>query len=130
MAHKHKEIDKALREWRQGDLALKEKEFTYVADPSSPLTAESREVKDKKSLQAVTKEVDGLVVVTQSCDIARSCEERPFIEVSPLAKVEGVTSGGEDAERALEMVKKALDHVTPLFLQLQNIPWWLISTAL
>lgn len=78
-------IDTALAGWRQGDLALDEHWFTHVADATNALTPESAQAGE--GLQAVTVDVEGLVVVTQSCDVVRSCSERPFVEVSPLVQV-------------------------------------------
>lgn len=78
-------IDKTLAEWRQGDVALEEHWFTHIADPSKALTIVSGQAEGE--LQAVTSEVEGLVVLTQSCDIVRSCAERHFLEVAPLVKV-------------------------------------------
>lgn len=77
-------IDSALAEWRQGDLALEEQWFVHAADGSLPLTAGSDQAED--GLQALTTEVAGLVMVTQTCDVVRGCLERPFVEVSPLVK--------------------------------------------
>ena len=68
-------------------MARGQQSFVHLADPSRALTPESEKVKDKQSLETILKEVDGLVVVTQSCDIVRSCKERPFIEVAPLVEV-------------------------------------------
>ena len=80
-----KRIDNALSEWRQGDVALGEHWFTHIADPSRALTTESGQAEG--GLQAITSEVEGLIVITQSCDIVRSSTKRPFLEVSPLVKV-------------------------------------------
>lgn len=87
MPIKHKEIDEVLAEWRQGDVVLGKQPFVYVADPNRALTPESKAAKSAGHFQAINKEVDGLVVVTQSCDIVRGCKDRPFIEVAPLVKV-------------------------------------------
>jgi len=38
-------------------------------------------------MKSIVSEVEGLVVVTQTCDVVRTCAERPFLEVSPLLKV-------------------------------------------
>lgn len=78
-------IDAALAEWRQGDLALDEHWFIHAADPALALTAASGQADD--GLQPTTSEVEGLVVVTQTCDIVRSCFDRPFVEVVPLVQV-------------------------------------------
>jgi hypothetical protein len=79
-------IDAALAEWRQGDVALEEQWFAHVGDPSEPLTVAASEV-DGEEPQTLTSEVAGLVVVTQSCDVVRSCVSRSFVEVSPLVEV-------------------------------------------
>jgi hypothetical protein len=90
------EIDAALKQWYQGDYVLGEYWFVQRFDPKKPLTKDSEE--------AATEEIDlaevpipGFVVITQTCDIVRSCKERPFIEVSPLFEV--------DQQRLLEIQK-------------------------
>lgn len=80
-------IDSALQEWRQGDLALDEKWFIHVGDPAVPLTDVSAEASET-GLQALTSEVAGLAVVTQTCDIVRTCVVRQFVEVCPLVEVD------------------------------------------
>lgn len=80
-----KRIDAALREWRQGDLALEEFWFVHVGDGAAPLTAAAAEASG--GAQALTTEVLGLVVLTQTCDIVRSCVTRPYVEVAPLVRV-------------------------------------------
>ncbi len=81
-----KAIDAALAPWRQGDVALDASWFFHAGDPTKPLTSEAAEAGGSE-LQALMTEVDGLVVVSQSCDIVRSCVERPFVEASPLVEV-------------------------------------------
>ena len=76
-------IDAALQDWRQGDLALEESWFVHVGDPGAPLTDAAAEAADG-DLQALTSEVRGLIVVTQTCDIVRACVDRPYVEVAPL----------------------------------------------
>lgn len=80
-----KRIDAALSKWRQGDAALEEQWFIHVAEPALSLTPES--VQADEGLQAITSEVKGLVVVTQTCDVVRSCVARPFVEAAPLVQV-------------------------------------------
>jgi len=81
-----KRIDAALREWRQGDLALEEHWFIHAGDPSEPLTEAAAGAEDA-GIQALTSEVSGLVVLTQTCDVVRSCTMRPYVEVAPLVRV-------------------------------------------
>ena len=80
-----KRIDSSLREWRQGDLALEESWFVHVGDGAVPLSEAAGAA--GSGVQALTSEVLGLVVVTQTCDIVRSCVARPYVEVAPLVRV-------------------------------------------
>ncbi|MBK6693593.1 MAG: hypothetical protein IPG50_15500 [Myxococcales bacterium] len=80
-----KRIDASLNEWRQGDLALEESWFVHVGDGAAPLSAAAAEA--GSGVQALTSEVLGLVVVTQTCDVVRSCVTRPYVEVAPLVPV-------------------------------------------
>jgi hypothetical protein len=80
-----KRIDAALEAWRQGDLALEVPWFVHAADPRQPLTSEAAQASGGPT--AITSEVEGLVVLSQTCDIVRTCTERPFIEVAPLVQV-------------------------------------------
>lgn len=83
-----KQIDAALSEWRQGDVALEEGWFIHAGDPTAPLTAASEAVAPgEDAIQALTSEVEGLVVLTQTCDVVRTCTSRPYIEVAPLVLV-------------------------------------------
>ena len=73
-------IDAITQEWRQGDFLLGTEWFVIRGDPST----HSR-VPDPGEI--IEEDVLGLVVVTQTCDIVRSCTTRPFVEVSPIVKV-------------------------------------------
>lgn len=81
-----KRIDTALAQWRQGDLALEESWFVHVGDPRVPLTGAAAEASEGE-IQALTSEVRGLIIVTQTCDIVRACIDRPYVEVAPLVQV-------------------------------------------
>jgi hypothetical protein len=81
-----KRVDAALKEWRQGDLALDESWFVHVGDPAAPLSEAAAQA-EAEGIQALTSETVGLVVVTQTCDIVRSCAVRPYVEVAPLMRV-------------------------------------------
>lgn len=80
-----KRINASLQEWRQGDLALEESWFVHVGNGSLPLSDAATGA--DAGLQALTSEVVGLVIVTQTCDIVRDCTTRPYIEVAPLVRV-------------------------------------------
>lgn len=67
-------IREALKLWRQGDCVLGDYWFLYrVSDDENG---------------AREDDVVGLMVLTQTCDIERDHEKRPYIEVCPLVKVE------------------------------------------
>ena len=78
-------IDDAMREWRQGDVALDIDWFVHVGDPVMALSAAAAESPDT-GIQALTTTVRGLAVLTQTCDIVRSCAIRPYIECAPLVE--------------------------------------------
>ncbi len=81
-----KRIDAALKGWRQGDVAFDELWFVHLGDRSVPLSDAAAEVHEG-GVQALTSAVMGLVIVSQTCDIVRSCVSRPYIEVAPLVRV-------------------------------------------
>jgi hypothetical protein len=88
------EIDSALSQWFQGDCTIGDDcWFVTRFDPQRPLrTTDSTESDLSKSI------VSGFAVVTQTCDLVRSCQDRPFVEISPLVLV--------DAER-LEEIRRS-----------------------
>jgi hypothetical protein len=71
-------------------VALDERWFIHAADPSLALTRPAEEATEG-GLQALTSQVDGLVVVTQTCDIVRDCVSREFVEICPLLPVDDET---------------------------------------
>lgn len=91
------EINQALRVWRQGDITRDAGlEFLHIADVSSPLSPASVEAilsaegdgdMGIEGIVPVSEEVQGLVMLTQTCDVVRNCEKRPFVEVAPLVKL-------------------------------------------
>jgi hypothetical protein len=107
------EIDAALSKWSQGDCTTAARgracaigdhwfvtRFVRVAfavrNPQRPLTHSSQEVAATDADADLTESsVSGFVVVTQTCDLVRSCVDRPVLEISPLVEV--------DAERLAEI---------------------------
>lgn len=88
-------INISLSKWRQGDAVLEEGNlfFLHLAELSCPLTLEAFELAQEQKDQeggcfGVGSAVIGFAIVTQTCDIVRSCEKRPYVEVSPVVKVE------------------------------------------
>ena len=80
-------IDKALRVWCQGDCVLGEHWLLFRLDVGAPITEEAR-VAAAEGADAGEAEVRGLMLLTQTCDIVRSCRDRPFVEVCPLVEVD------------------------------------------
>jgi hypothetical protein len=97
-AEQIEDIDAALQFWRQGDVTLDAGlEFLHLADLSIPLSPASQHAAKSitetggdlsADLNALLDEVPGLVMLSQTCDIVRSCERRPFVEVAPLAEMQ------------------------------------------
>jgi hypothetical protein len=78
-------IDAALGDWRQGDFVLDPPGFLKRFDPGLPLERADRGFEYGTGI--LEQEVEGLVLLTQSCDIVRSCDDRPNIEVCPLVRI-------------------------------------------
>lgn len=74
-AHESAAIDRALTSWRQGDCVVERRWFAF-----SRLGQEGVELAEE--------EVEGLVVVTQTCDVVRASADRPYVEMSPLVLVD------------------------------------------
>ncbi len=81
--------NEALKDWRQGDCVLGDFGFVYRFDPEAPITIDANTNLDEgDDIDLVEAVVEGLMVVSQTCDIVRNCKERPFLEVCPLVEVE------------------------------------------
>lgn len=80
-------VNTALREWCQGDCVLGEQWFVYRFNPQRPLDPGSVDAA-QEGTDLTESKVKGFAVVTQTCDIVRSCIERPFMEVVPLVEVD------------------------------------------
>ena len=88
----HEAIDDALLKWRQGDAVLEDVPFfLHLADTRRPLTQASQAVASEETLMdglaGVASNLLGIIVVSQTCDIVRSCAKRPFVEVCALVEV-------------------------------------------
>jgi len=79
-------VDAALCDWQQGDCVLGEHGFVFRLDPRRPLSEAAIEAAAAGGDLAETV-VCGLVVLTQTCDVIRTCRERAFLEVAPLVEV-------------------------------------------
>lgn len=80
-------VDAALKHWRQGDCIVGEQWFVYRFAPDIPLTEEAADAASQ-SVDLAEVQVRGFVVVSQTCDIVRSCVERPYVEIAPLVDVD------------------------------------------
>ena len=79
-------VDRALQGWRQGDCTLEPQWFVHRINPSLALTP-AGSTAAQEGAELAEQRVNGLVVVSQTCDIVRSCLERPYLEVCPLVQV-------------------------------------------
>jgi hypothetical protein len=69
--------------------------FVYVADYNQPITDGSRQAAavdraegDADHLGTVAIDVPGVVVISQSCDLVRSCADQPFAKIAALQQVD------------------------------------------
>jgi len=89
------QVDAALRIWRQGDVVLGDAlPAIHVADLTIPGTPESEQFAADQAaageplgLAVVSQDFSGFMIVSQTCDIVRSCATREYIELCPLIEV-------------------------------------------
>lgn len=80
------EVDAKLRDWRQGDYVT-DNVLIHVGDSSRPLTPIARDAGGAAGEVVLTREVAGLVVITQSCDLVRTCKDQPYVQVAQLVNL-------------------------------------------
>lgn len=80
-----------IRQWRQGDFVLGSQAVVWGYHPDRPLTDTSAELADEAEtilgVALASGEVEGLVVISQTCDIIRPFPERPYVQVAPLKRM-------------------------------------------
>lgn len=76
-----------LQTWRQGDCFVGEFWFITRIDPDGVLTDDALPAAADAGDNSETEEL-GFMVVTQTCDLVRDCSKRPFVEISPLVKID------------------------------------------
>ena len=86
--------DAAMRNWRQGHV-FENGHTAWVSLRDEPLTGETAELGGSGRGITVVSD-DYLVVVSQTCDIVRTCWSpegggHPFVQVSPVVSLEGTT---------------------------------------
>ncbi len=93
-----KRINKAMQDWRQGDIVLGDDlEAVHMADLSLAHSPQSRDCVRELLLQGRVAEpgtvpvlddnVHGMVMLSHSCEIVRDCVNRPFVVLAPLVPV-------------------------------------------
>ena len=92
----HADVDRALQDWRQGDVVLGQHWFVHRLDPSLAITDSGRAAAEQGA-DLAEDETAGLVILSQTCDVVRSCSERPYVEVCALVEVD--QDDLEDIER-------------------------------
>jgi hypothetical protein len=102
------DVDRALQDWRQGDCTLGSHWFVHRVYPTVPITDAGRAAANE-GVDLAELEVAGLVVVSQTCDIVRACQQRPYLEVCPLVRVD------DDALREIKNGRK------PAYAYLPNL---------
>lgn len=88
-------VDEALQIWRQGDVVLGDAlPAIHIANLSVPGTPESEQLSAEQAaagealgLEVVTQDFPGFMIVSQTCDIVRSCATREYVELCPLIEV-------------------------------------------
>ena len=86
-------IDERLNDWNQGDVVLGDAiPFVHLADFNQPITLGSQNAAEidpdnAERLGTVVTHVAGVAVITQSCDLVRSCKDQPFVKLSILQEV-------------------------------------------
>lgn len=93
-SHDVRSTDAVLNEWQQGDISNLTV-MSWSSDTSAPLTAHSQmDSEDDASPKAqIFVEFEASVVITQTCDLVRSCVDRPFVHLAPVVRL------GEDLAR-------------------------------
>ncbi|PSJ36283.1 hypothetical protein [Allosphingosinicella deserti] len=83
------DVDAKMKDWRQGDVVLGlAVPFVSFAHSATPVSRDARlqaEGADQTDfLLDVMTDVPGFAVLSQTCDIVRDSERRPYVEVAPL----------------------------------------------
>ena len=90
-------INLKLRDWRQGDVSFSSGlESVHLADLSRPHSPQSTQAAQRlasedtsisDSATPILDVVAGIVMLSQTCDVIRDCQDRPFVEVAPLVEL-------------------------------------------
>ena len=81
------QVDQRIATWRQGDCVVGDDWFLFRTNMENPLTDDGKTAV-VEGVQNGETLVRGFAVLTQTCDLVRSCVALPFAEVSPLVEVD------------------------------------------
>ncbi|MCY4555697.1 MAG: hypothetical protein OXF79_04820 [Chloroflexi bacterium] len=84
-------VDSRTRLWRQGDI-VELGAIAWLATPAAPLTIQSAAAEGDE-LSCIVAEASRLAIVSQTCDIVRDCQTRPFLLLAPTVVLEEPTAG-------------------------------------
>jgi hypothetical protein len=109
-------IDAAIQQWQQGDVIF-DPGFSmfHLASATEPVAVAAQQaakelpVGEPSDLLSVASEVPGFVVLTQTCDIVRACQDRPYIELAPLREV-----SAEELGQVIRAERPALAYIPAL----------------
>ncbi|WP_150131220.1 hypothetical protein [Sphingobium yanoikuyae] len=83
-------VDAALASWRQGDILIDvDIPFVTFGHAGLPLTRDVEIDVGEDPLVDLLTDEPGYVIISQTCDIVRSAQARPYVEISPLVEVSG-----------------------------------------
>lgn len=80
------QVDERIATWRQGDCVVGDDWFLFRTNMENPLTDDGKAAV-VEGVDSAETPVCGFAVLTQTCDLVRSCVDRPVVEVSPLVEV-------------------------------------------
>lgn len=82
------DCDARLRSWRQGDVVLTPEwpaiRLVHLASPGSDAAAALAADGGEVDFNVIAEPSPGFMVLSQTCDIVRTCAERHYVEVCPL----------------------------------------------
>lgn len=131
------DVNRALEDWRQGDCSLGEHWFAHQLDPAFAITEAGRNAA-REGASLAEQAVEGVVIVSQTCDIVRACAERPYLEVSPLVRLSAdalreIESGRRPAyaflprlaeQRLVADLDRVMTVEKPMILNWTRTPGW------
>lgn len=78
-------INNHTRSWCQGDI-VELGAISWFALPRLALTSQSAAVNEEE-LRSIVAQTDRLAIVSQTCDIVRDCQQRPFLLLAPIVEL-------------------------------------------